>query len=960
MRSDLEEKTLCMVASLEQLNIERSNTDVLKQEISEMEDNLRTTITTLNNQLEEKDKIIEYLKQFVSKLGNKTMNIAQELRNKDYLFSSRSREILTDNVDKECLLSELTQAQTENEQLIEFITNIKQICDENTTCSISIHNKAILQDILKYINTDEFDCTNLDDKKKKKRASVSKTCECNFVSEDINDLRTQLRKSSEKIAQLQKDNHCLQRSSKNEERLDVENKALRRHSMDMQDAAKEKISELTSDLREALEQCSILKMENQLLQDMSKSIQEQICCLNKDLERNSASKAKVDDINEQLEKALEQISILQNENCTLHSLARSLQEQMNDNCVNSRYAELEKQLDETTREMQDLLEKNEALNDELERIKSNVAILTSTTEYPVEQFCKMAEQFDEEMQILKQENVKLKETIRDLTRTITKCEQEYEQQLNKKASRNVTLQKYVDHLEDCLCSKDNHIQKLSRERMKLNKNINNLEEHIHHLEDKIEDTLIAFTGNVNSIGTSTQCNNYIEQTIEEKCACLENENVRLKHLLDKLHEDKEKYLCQINCLEKQIGSLQTQITSRRMTICSSCSQQIESYTEESMLREKSSFYTEGIMSKAKSEPDINSTIFISSVYSVEAKSCRSENSLSIFGVTKEDKKSESLKTSIVASQKTEKSVAKVVSLIEQKTDTNFSSSQDSKSETKIIIPSSASTQKLTVPSKKKYSSQSKRRSASESVSVDSTTEDDSKKSSRSKSESRKFESRASSIHKRSSRGSRQLPKSHEVDNISAKLKEHESCEQKITILEELVRKLEEEKKNHEKLNAELDNKLRRVSAQATELENQLLKERSRLATADSSKDEEIEGLRKQVKALRSSLNIAEENAQKETEANLLLHKIIKEMEDKTKKIIESAQPTPVVETVNTKEVDECTELIKSLQEQVTLLSDQNKALEKKLSSGTFLKLIIYISVFRTSKIIQLYLNPTRF
>lgn len=613
MRSELEKKEELISATTEG---KQTQIDCLQDELGEMEEQLRMTIDKLTCELSEKDSSIECLKCKLISVDDEAQCLAKDLTEKSCLLKDMKEELCkcknTAEKSEEAVCAmrgELKKLQAENTQLQDLICQLKKVCQGNHAGVLLSETRDTIGVLIKDIecfcgdigmnfetcdgdvisalvkSPDDVDCSQLSqalniaqaeinrlkadiETIKCRKTGVSKECTCDISRDDVNYLQSQLACACETAAKLQKENQSLLDCGGKDGKLVAENKALRRHSMDIEQAAKQKIYELSKRLEEVLQELAMLKCQNGKYESLSQQKPKCKAQLQKMRGGDDTcacpifSEERPDDeelikLKEKIRKYCEQTSLLTAENDTLRTTIERLEcqcENLNVKTLNNnkQIDQLKTQLQEILAERLKLEEENDFLKCQLKKLEEQVQELNSNVDNSqVALLSSISAQFQDDMTLLKEENEKLKEAIVELENNIKDLEKMSKEETESNCARNTSLQKFVDRLQDSLTSKRDEVDDLNKENDYLKKKITSL-------TDQIECMRKAFEKETTSTSSQTVKEKPISK--EKSCSCSANipkpcqansvnrEN-DLRQQINEMHELIEELQAENECLK---------------------------------------------------------------------------------------------------------------------------------------------------------------------------------------------------------------------------------------------------------------------------------------------------------------------------------------------------------------------------------------------------------------------------
>lgn len=412
-----------------------------------MQDQLKSTIENVASETTR-------LKQRIEELENL-------LREKDELLRQITEVKEQEDGEKEDLISkmreELEAAKSENEKLQDIAEKMASFTGDEHYQEMLQESKCAVEKVKEQLSYtyDQWDCMKgkvreseeigesasdlLTKYAEEKQRSISLITDIGVCNEKVKELEAQLRDAQKTISKLREQTGDLEQTS-------AENKALRRHSTEVQEVAKEQIEELVEHLRKAKEKIWELEAENERLRRGLADTSRVLETVEGETDSDSMRK---------LKRELEEV---QQEKARLEALIKSLQEgatgddpQQQLIRLKADYAALEEQLQKeiTLRQVaEDKLRDAEARlasgagggdTEELERLRKELTTVVQENERLQERILSERTQSEQRATKLNRELDELADTVKEKTRRNTVEMGELEAELIRLRAENQQL-----------------------------------------------------------------------------------------------------------------------------------------------------------------------------------------------------------------------------------------------------------------------------------------------------------------------------------------------------------------------------------------------------------------------------------------------------------------------------------------------------------------------------------------
>lgn len=442
MRKELEDKDQLISSSADQLAQVQDQLRSTIENVASETAQLKARIDELENLLREKDDFIK-----------KLMESKDQEAEKDDLF------------DK--MKAELEAARAENEKLQDLADKMASFTGDEHFRNMLRESKSAVEKVKEQLENqyDEWDCV------KKKMEAVKDTGSATDLFGKYSEerrksdaLTTDLEKCQQRVRELEarlKDALKMidryREQAGDLEQMSAENLALRRHSAEVQDVAKEQIEELVEHLRKAKEKIAELEAENEKLRKRLQATSRELETIEDSTDSESMQK---------LRKELEEV---QREKAKLEALIKSLQEgvasddpQQELMRLKVEYAALEEQLrkeiaqrqeaEKKVKELEEKLASKTAGGDTEEVQKLKDALAKANEENARMERALLSQRTESEQKVarLNRELDDLADTVKEKTRRSSVQAGELEAELQRLKAENAKLQSQLTEAKEAL------------------------------------------------------------------------------------------------------------------------------------------------------------------------------------------------------------------------------------------------------------------------------------------------------------------------------------------------------------------------------------------------------------------------------------------------------------------------------------------------------------------------------
>lgn len=287
-----------------------------EEQLAQVQDQLKSTIENVASETTRLKQRIEELEQLLSE--------------KDELLRQITETKEQEDGEKEDLISrmreELEAARNENEKLQDIAEQMASFTGDEHYKEMLQESKCAVEKVKEQLSYtyDQWDCMKgrmrdsadeigdspsdlLNKYAEEKQRSLSLITDIGQCNEKVKELEAKLREAQKTISKLREQTGDLEQTS-------AENKALRRHSTEVQEVAKEQIEELVEHLRKAKEKIAELETENDRLRRGLADTSRMLETIEGDTDSDS------------LQKLRRELDEVQQEKARLEALIKSLQE----------------------------------------------------------------------------------------------------------------------------------------------------------------------------------------------------------------------------------------------------------------------------------------------------------------------------------------------------------------------------------------------------------------------------------------------------------------------------------------------------------------------------------------------------------------------------------------------------------------------------------------------------------
>lgn len=514
--------------------------DMLQVEIVEMEEHVQYTVDVMGQELANKDKNIanlcnqlrsseNELESICEKASNNEHKYKRELQQKDYAIVQLKNSLMererTSKEEIDNTKQTINKLKKNLEESDHVIKSLKCKCDD--LCSKANQDQKSLELARDEINKLKISTSkNLD--KCSRAIECTIPCNCNIVI-----------KAQESELEAQR---------LSEEKFMTENKALREHSMEMENVAKQKIKELSEKVQRASFKCENLENENkflhsatQQLHDDNRRLAEELKCTSECAGTAACLQKQLDNLSREYNNIEKEFNDCRNITQSLKMENNMLQAKIKDfftdikkifknvKCTDSACDFLDKlklvlekfhgekfqipidnenfhqeiQTEQDNRissidgeELSRIREENKTLRTIIEQLQANLSpndefklkldMVEQENKILKEQLAK-AQQIEAESLLLKDETIQLKSAVFDLEDTLQKKQSKY-------SIEHATLKQYVHDVERCLCAQAEEIKTVKSENAVLRSSIYELETTLKELDQlRVQTTILDET-----------------------------------------------------------------------------------------------------------------------------------------------------------------------------------------------------------------------------------------------------------------------------------------------------------------------------------------------------------------------------------------------------------------------------------------------------------------------------------